>query len=363
MSKRIIVITLALLVAMTGAVSAQQPAASASVPSAEKAAPRLTVVDPVKDFGTVPKGEKLAWSFSIKNTGNADLEIINARPACGCTVADFDKVIKPGQTGRVSANVDTTQFSGPISKPVTLETNDPATPTAQITIQAIVKPYVDAYPAGFVRYNMLLGDAETQYITLYSEEDEPFEVVKVETPGEWIKVEPKKVSDAELIPSVGRKGQNQYKLAVTTGGPEAKIGPIAEKIRVITNSKHQPDFWITVTGVIRPSFRVEPNGINFGEVAPTEAGATRSMIVRTNNIKTPESFVVTKAESNVPGVKAQVKPTANKGEYEVTLQVDKGAKVGDIDGNVTIHTSDATKPTIVVPVKGTIKKTQTSASK
>ena len=62
-------------------------------------------------------------------------------------------------------------FAGPIAKTVTLETNDPVTPTAQLTIHAIVKPYVEAFPAGFVRFNMLQGDAERRPSTLYSEED------------------------------------------------------------------------------------------------------------------------------------------------------------------------------------------------
>src|SRR5687768_3267337 len=185
MSKRFTILTLVLLVALTGSAVAQTDAA------ADKA-PRLTLVDPIKDFGVVAKGEKLSWTFGIKNTGTADLEILAARPACGCTVAEFDKVIKPGQTGKVVSNVDTTAFTGPIAKSVTLETNDPAAPTAQVTISATVKPYVDVHPAGFVRYNMLQGDVETQSVTLYSEESEPFEIVRVESPQEWIKVDYKK---------------------------------------------------------------------------------------------------------------------------------------------------------------------------
>src|ERR1041385_2705191 len=154
---------------------ANKPAAVEAAKAAsadEEKAPRLTIVEPVKDYGTVPKGDKLEWGFVVKNTGNADLQIISAKPGCGCTVADFDKVIKPGETGKVTAHVDTTAFAGPISKSVTLETNDPNTPTAQLTLHAIVKPYVEAYPAGFVRFNLLQGDADSQTATLYSEEDE-----------------------------------------------------------------------------------------------------------------------------------------------------------------------------------------------
>ncbi|HYC91907.1 MAG TPA: DUF1573 domain-containing protein [Thermoanaerobaculia bacterium] len=351
MSKRLFSMTLALVLAVTAI--AQEKAEKGATDTAK--APRLTLVEPLKDFGTVPKGTKIDWAFEIKNTGTADLEIISAKPTCGCTVADYDKVIKPGAKGKVAAVVDTTGFAGPISKAVTLETNDPNTPNAQVTISAVVKPYVEAYPAGYVRFNMLQGDTEKQSVTLYSEEEEPFEIVKIESPQEWIKVEPKKLTGTDVVPEIGRKGQAQYKIDITVGGDDARIGPLAEKIHVVTNSKHQPEYWLSVAGVVRPPYRVEPTGINFGEVAPNDSAATRTISIRSNNLKAPAAFSVTKVESGVAGVTADVKPTDRPGEYSVTLQVAKDAKPGALDGNVTIYTSDKAKPTVVVPVKGTIK--------
>jgi hypothetical protein len=352
MSKRIHVVMLALLIILTGSLFAQ-----------ETQAPKLTVLEPIKDFGTVAKGEKLEWAFQVKNNGTADLEIIAARPACGCTVAEFDKVIKPGQTGKVKAVVDTAAFAGPVAKAVTLETNDPVNPSVQVTIHAVVKPYVEAHPAGFVRYMLLQGDAETKRVLLYSEEKEPFEIVKVEAPQEWIKVDYKKAEGDEVVSTVGRAGQNQYRLNITVGGPDAKIGPLAEKIKVITNSKHQPEYNISVSGVVRPTFRVDATAVNFGEVAPTDVAAKRSVVLRSNNLEAPDSFVVSKVESSVASVKADVKPTAMKGEYEVTLQVDKDAKAGEVDGSVKIYTNDKITPVVTIPVKATIKSATPTASK
>lgn len=356
MSKRLFAVTLTFALTLTAPFAvAQSKDAKDAKADAKSAAPRLTLVDPVKDFGTVAKGEHLAWDFEVKNTGTTELEIISARPTCGCTVANFDKKIAPGKTGKVTANVDTTNFAGPIAKSVMLETNDPNSPNAQVTIHAIVKPYVEMHPAGFVRYNLLQGETDKQTVTLYSEEAEPFEIVKVESPQPWIKVEQRKAAGDDLVQNVGRAGQNQYKLDVTVGGPDAKIGPLAEKIHILTNSKHQPDYWLSVSGVVRPTFRVEPTGINFGEVAPNDSAATRVVTLRSNNMKTPETFVVTKAESSVAGVTADVKPTANKGEYEVTLQVAKDAKPGAVSGDVKIYTSDKVNPVVTLPVTGTVK--------
>ncbi len=335
------------------AATAQAKAAAAD----EEKAPRLTIVEPVKDYGTIPKGDKLEWAFLVKNTGDADLQIIAAKPGCGCTVTDFDKVVKPGATGKVTAHVDTTAFAGPIAKSVTLETNDPNTPTAQLTIHAIVKPYVEAYPAGFTRFNLLQGDADTQTVTIYSEEDEPFEIKNIEVPGDWVKATFSKIEKKEdIVPNVGRAGQNQYKVNITVGGPDAKIGPLADKIRIVTNSKHQPEYMVSISGVVRPTLRVDPpGGVNFGEVSPSDSAATRSILVHSNDTKTPESFMVTKAESSISTVMTSVKPGANKGDYEVTLQLAKDSKPGDLDGTVKIYTSDKMNPVVTVPIKGTVK--------
>jgi hypothetical protein len=353
MSKRFLATTLVLAFIMTA------PFASAKTAAADATkAPRLTLVEPLKDFGTVPKGQKLDWVFEYRNTGTADLQILAAKPTCGCTVADFDKVIKPGQTGKVTAHVDTTAFAGPISKAVILETNDPAAPTAQVTISAMVKPYVDAYPVGYVRYNMLQGDAVKQSVLLYSEDEAPFEILKVNSPQEWIRAEIRKAEGADAVPTLGRNGQVQYILDVTVGGDRARIGPIAEKVHVSTNSRFQPDFWLTVTGVIRPAFRVEPgpdSGVNFGEVSAANGASVQTILLRSNNLTAPESFVVTKAESGVAGIKTAVKPTGNKGEYEVTLEVPRDAKPGSLDGSILIHTSDTVHPVVTIPVRGTVK--------
>ncbi len=374
-SKRILVVMIAVLVALTAAISfaadqpvkakkSEAPAEKKAEPAAKDAAPRLTIVEPIKDYGTISKGEKLDWAFVIKNTGDADLQIISAKPGCGCTVADFDKVIKPGESGKVTAHVDTTAFVGPIAKTVTLETNDLTTPTSQLTIHAIVKPYVEAFPAGFVRFNLLQGEAESQNVILYSEEEEPFAVTKVELPIDpttnepvkWVNATYEKIAtDADKAPNVGRPGQDQYKVKITVGGPEAKLGPLSDKVHIITTSKHQPDYFVSISGVVRPPFRVEPTVLNFGEVSPVDVAATRTVILHSNNLRAPESFVVSRVESSIPTVVSSVKPTANKGEYEVTLQIAKDAKPGDVDGTVKIYTNDKMSPVVTVPMKATIK--------
>ena len=88
------------------------PAAPASAPGK----PKAVAVEPIKDAGSVAKGEKLSQDFAIRNDGTATLEITDVRAACGCTVASYDKTIAPGKAGAVHVVVDTVTFkwrSGP----------------------------------------------------------------------------------------------------------------------------------------------------------------------------------------------------------------------------------------------------------
>lgn len=318
------------------------------------AAPRLTLVEPIKDFGTVPRGEVLAYDFQIKNTGDADLEIIKVQPACGCTVANYDAVIKPGQTGRIEAKVDTTAFQGPINKSITIQSNDPDTPTAQVAVRATVKPYVEAYPAGFVRFNLLQGETDKRSVTLFSEEEAPFEIVGVDVPGEWVKVEYTEIPKDQRAP-VGREGQKQYKVDVTVGGPTAPVGPLMDKITIHTNSKHQPEYQLSMSGMVRPAYNVSPTVLNFGEVDPKVNPAVRVITVSTNDANSPAAFTVKKVESTNPQIfSAEAKPTA-PGQYEVEVRLSKDATAGNVEGDLKIYTSDIATPVVTIPVKGMIK--------
>jgi len=117
------------------------PIADVSAPLGGSAnVPRLTVTEPVKELGDVKRGEKLNWTFEVNNAGSVDLEILDAKPFCRCTVATFTRVIKPGQTGEVIAQVDTSAFVGPISKVIEIVTNDPVSSRIQLTIKASVNP-------------------------------------------------------------------------------------------------------------------------------------------------------------------------------------------------------------------------------
>jgi hypothetical protein len=87
----------------------------------------------VYDFGEAVEGEVIDVTFEVKNTGSIPLNIVDVKPACGCTVAEFTKEpITPGKTGSIKAQVNTKGFRGPISKSVIMMANTDPTRTTFI---------------------------------------------------------------------------------------------------------------------------------------------------------------------------------------------------------------------------------------
>lgn len=76
------------------------------------------------DFGVVTEGQKVSYTYKLKNTGQAPLIIQNAQPSCGCTVPDWSKEPIPvGGSGFVKAEFDTKGKVGPNTKTITVTAN------------------------------------------------------------------------------------------------------------------------------------------------------------------------------------------------------------------------------------------------
>jgi hypothetical protein len=99
--------------------------------------PKLVMEAQDHHFGSVKAGTPLTYSFKIKNTGKANLEIKSVTPGCGCTTSDYDKVIEPGKEGKITLEIKHTEgYKGEVQKNATVTTNDPAQATFTLLLRA-----------------------------------------------------------------------------------------------------------------------------------------------------------------------------------------------------------------------------------
>jgi hypothetical protein len=344
-----VALTTALIATAAGAQDKPKAAAKPAAESKGKAAatPRIEVIPETRDAGTVPKGQVIETTFVVKNSGGSDLVISDARPGCGCTVASFDKVIKPGGEGKVQTSVDTKSFSGPISKSVLLVSNDPERGQINLFIKATVKPFVDILPQPYVRMSVVKGDSDARDVILLSEE-KGFKPVIAEAAQPYVKAEISPAGEKDKIP--GRTGE-QYKVHITVM-PDAPEGLLNAPIRINTGVSQQASVEIPVSGIVRARVSVTPVMVNFGNFTAGKDPITRNIVVTNNKPASP--IKVTKAEVSIPGFITDVVPTQEGVSYTVVVKASDKVKKGALDGTVKLYTTDKEKSVIELPLKGEV---------
>jgi hypothetical protein len=131
------------------------------------AAPQLVAEGLSYDFGEIFRGEKVTYSFRFRNAGDEILQISNVRSSCGCTAAMLSSSrIAPGDTGELQATFDSTQFSGAVTKTISLDSNDPQQPELNFSLYGQIKTELALTPER-VRWGKVAAETpQTSVITV-----------------------------------------------------------------------------------------------------------------------------------------------------------------------------------------------------
>jgi hypothetical protein len=322
-----------------------------SVWASAQNAPKMVLEDPIKDFGTVVRGEVLDCSFAVKNTGAADLIISDARPSCGCTIAQFDKVIKPGQIGKINAKLETKDFKGPINKTITVVSNDLENPNAKLFLKANVKAVVDILPDGNLRFTKLKREPfKVQRLLVTEESGFDFKVVKTEASQPWITITAAPAPKENMMVNYPNA---QYEITATIG-PEAPVGMANETATITTNSPKMPILKIKVLGLVRPDVMASPPKLEMGAVEAT-SDFTRMVRVRDNSKS--QTFEILSSSITLPFFTV-VQDVMKKGEeFILELKFNTTPPKGEFAGKIIIRTNSAIEEykTIEIPVTGSVK--------
>jgi hypothetical protein len=91
-------------------------------------------------FGEVYAGEEVVFTFFYSNPGVKDLVIEDLFVSCFCVnVKMYDKIVKPGEKGKIYGVIKTEGFEGEISKSIKLKTNVPNTESV-VTMEGKILP-------------------------------------------------------------------------------------------------------------------------------------------------------------------------------------------------------------------------------
>jgi hypothetical protein len=301
--------------------------------------PKIKFDTPVYDFGKIRAGEDIRKDFTFTNPGNGKLEILKVRPSCGCTTAgDHDKIVDPGKSGKIPIKVGTTNFSGPITKTVTVNTNcDGADSSITLQIKGDVWQVVQVTPNNASFGRVTSDDAKAgksiRKLTIANNSDKKgeFKVASSSSPnfqGELKELEP------------GKK----FELTVTLAGNLAS-GMTSGTIEISTGLADMAKVSVPVSAFLTADVDVTPAKLTLPTGRTTSL--QRHFYVTNNSPKPIKISDITVSNTKLKSTLTETKPGT---QYRLTLDIPVDYKVAEKGDMLSFKTDNASVPNVSIPI-------------
>ena len=263
-------------------------------------------------------------------------------------MASFDKVIPPGQEGKVTLSVKTKNMSGKFSKSATIKSNDPKNPKLRIKLKGEVKKYISVKPSTRLYLTGYEGDIISKNLRIINHQDTPLKLTSIEsTIDDKIDYDIKPVTEGK-----------EYELVVKV--KDGLKGRSNGKITVATNSEKKPEIEIRVTINFRDELTISPTTLYFGQISLTpKSGKPAAKLNLTKHLTIrkekghPLKIEKVIASSDLIQTKIEMKEEGKRYFIVVTLDKDK-LKTGPFTETLEIHSNYKKKPVYKINVRGKV---------
>ena len=203
------------------------------------AAPELSVEQGSFDFGTIPQGKQAQHNFTIKNSGDAPLQIKQVEADCGCTAAKpSSSLILPGRSAELHVTFDSTSFSGKVQKKVTLTTNAGKTPKYVFQLNADIVDELQAAPRQLSLGPVAAGVAKQVTIAVTNRGGSRVKLLSVKANSNSLDIKPT-IKKGDLKP-----GETGLVELTITPRPEAKV--LSGYVHIVTDSAQKKEITVPV---------------------------------------------------------------------------------------------------------------------
>jgi len=305
-------------------------------------APRIQFQEMVHDFGKVKASEPLRTDFLFTNTGHSVLEITAVRPGCGCTTAGtWDKSVKPGESGKIPIQFNPGNFSGSVTKSVTVTCNDPVQNVQSLSIKATIWRPIEITPA-YVYFMGVEGEMTNDVKTakIINNLDEDISLEKPDSPNPRFKTELKTV----------RPGK-EFDLLVTYLGAMSNTLPQGV-ITIKTSSTNAPVLSVTAYAMPQPALVATPGNVRL-PTTPLNSEFKQLITIRNNG---NQPVKLSDAAVNADGVKIESTEIQPGKLYNISIVFapDFKQKADSLEKHeplaFTVKTSNPSYPIMRIPI-------------
>ncbi len=300
-------------------------------------APKIELSQNEWDFGTKWYGAEAKAEVTLKNVGKGPLTINNIRTSCGCTLATpknggawQNKVLQPGESDIMALSYNTKKHATKVAQTITIETNDPSTPTLQFMVKGELKTLCKLEPTDRITFGRLERDqVSEQTMTLTSNYDKP------------LKLAPKALGDNARfdVNLVEQEPGKKWTLTVKTK-PPMTLGSNQLDLTLETGIAEMPELSVPINAYVAPRVTVMPQKI-FTSTRMTQP--FERLLRVTYPIGKPVNIVgvTTSNEKVVAEVQPKKEPAANAvmGFAEIKIKLPAGSELTK-GAKITITTDD-----------------------
>ena len=312
-----------------------------------RAAPKALVTPTEIDLGQINEGS-FERVLEVKNVGDGKLVVEDVKTSCGCTAAAIDGTVElgPGESQSIRVTFNSKGMEGPVTKKVSVHTNDPDQKVMDVNLTADVHRPVRWEPK-YVMAESLDQNAEfEQVVSIQADFDLGMKVENAFLLGGRLGDKESKMFDLERVGERKAEGRDvvDFKIKLRAHPKPQKI---QEHLVVVTNLPAGNDtLRIPIRGevvgriVVFPQFAVLPP-VNPGEETVKDVSLTAS----------EGTFTVLSAEVADSPVTVEV-IRQNEGKQSVLRLRYVGEKSGT-NGvrNLMVQTDDEYQALIEVPVR------------
>jgi hypothetical protein len=151
------------------------------------AAPKIEFESDHINLGTVVSGDPITAAFKFTNKGDSELEITALRAGCGCTKSEAEKTkLAPGESSKITFVFNSTGFSGPVNKHITVSSNDPEHPNVSLSFEVEVVPIAKLKPERLNFGSIKVNQTKVHLLQVYPANPKNFAIQKIESMGEHV---------------------------------------------------------------------------------------------------------------------------------------------------------------------------------
>ncbi|GEM_PF-362019 len=295
--------------------------------------PKIEVVSPRYNFGSVLEGTLIRHAFTLRNAGQADLVIKAVHAACGCTAGKpARQILKPGESTDLDVTFDTHFEKGYRSRTVTVYTNDPVNPAVDLILEGQIRVELEARPSELNFGTVRRGQELTRDVEVVFTGEGPFEIRGVSNSNSNI--------EAQVISSAkASKANSRLRITLRKTMP---VGPFYDTVQVVTSRE---TLVVPVFGRVIGDLIADPPQVSFGVVG---RGHPTERILRLTNAGQKPIKIIAISSSN-PSVTAKAEETKPGKEYKIVVELLKDAPEGQVRGALRVVTDSPTETSLTIP--------------